>query len=1122
MDWPSQPVPKKPGNVSSAEPEDRQDYSFFPDRDRDPVFEGRVPHDSVRDDWMGKKFPRPWHISAILFVLAFGVYLATMSWTVFPGRPTSALLGHLKLQLSPAVTTPMWGWGVRLADRLPGLSVAAWMGLFSALCGALDIALVAWLMTRVGYLIRNEPGDQSFLREAQARRLSGLVAGLFLLFCMPFWVVSTRSLPDTFEALWLLLAVTAFSQYQLWGRRTYLFFFGFLFGSGMTESATFWVFLPLAIVLIAHEMYRWQALFDWRRQLVWWGGFGLGLSLYFFHILMLYKDAQWAGHFASPWAVLTQMLADQIGPVLMVRHSNGFFVVMFFCLVPWLTLYLMSRRSPWFYEWGQILVRAIFIGGLLAVLYNASFSPWNLMGMYFLVVTPYMIMAVCFGYMAGELWILGEIHLMLDTSFWRRFRRRAGSLVAMGVLPLAVLGASLHNWKQADGGQGAALQRSAESVLDQATTHRVLFAAGVLDDALRVVIRERWSPIVLISLPRISSPIYLEEVAQRFVHESLSGPLRQGDFEQFVENLLLLEMGQSLVAILDMPDLFQKYGYLLPSGFFYHLVDEAPSREMLRESFAQQQPFWREMSALVENLPPKKNEARVFLQYLGLTASKVANNFGVTLAEAELLDEAYEAFEAAVKMYPDNCSVLLNRLALHRMREADDLEELHKAVMHRLLALSGEQWSLATVFGHVWHPRQWLEEGWVWALSGVPEDEPGSRYKPAAPEEESAQLELLDQAYARWKVPLPSFVALRNVLVQNPRHTQAMVELGRLSLREFDFEVAEAYFEAAEEYGHDEALLQFDRIMIQYFQGQTEEALARLEGLSRSLFSSDIRIWLALALMTGPDNLRNAEAMRELRKHPDANTVVYMTLGAIYMKRSDWKAAAKHLEKAVSLDVRNIYAWELLLTVAGEQNNERLIVAARRALMSSSSGHYLRFEQMGIEAYGKGNLAAAEEAFRQGIQLQRHPTLLNNLAHVILERKGNLQEAHYLINEAVRRQPNVPSILVTRAQILMALGQLPEAYADVVLMLERKGKNLTPLLDLALLLVEKGDIERVHRLVELADRHDKLLTVIQRERLNALKTRLGIELKPAEEPEGPAPNGDDLDDDALEADLDAG
>ncbi|MDY0149288.1 MAG: hypothetical protein RBT03_04280 [Kiritimatiellia bacterium] len=1080
--------PDPPPNNGPSSP-----FRFFPPRNRDSAFEGRDPHESVKTDCMGHQFPRPWHIAAVLFVCALVVNLASMSWTAFPGLPTRALLQHLKLEPAPAVLNLFWGWGVRGADRVPGLTTTAWMGLVSAVCGALSVALLSWLMVRVGYVIRNEPGSASFLREAQARRLSGLVSGLYLLCTIPFWVASTRSLPGTFHVLWLLLTACVFSQYQLWGRRKHLFFLGFLYGAGITESATFLVFLPLAVFLVAREMFRWHAITDWRRQVAIWGGFLLGLVLYGFHAVVLFRHGLPSHAFASPWAALLQIWQSQMALVLQVRHSAGFFVVMFFCLGPWLTIFVMSRRSPWFYEWGQIVVRLIFIGGLLAVLYNASFSPWHLMGMSYLLLTPYVLMAVGMGYMAGEFWILGERHHLLDFRRRKRVLRRLSSSFALGVLPLAILAGGVRNWSEADGRHGAAIQRAAEEVLDRLDHPTVLLAAGVLDDALRIVIRERWSPVVLISLPRTRSPLYLQQLAKRVTAPSLAEPLNRGEFDLFLENLLIEEGGLANTAILDLPDHFREFGYLLPDGFVYLIALDPPQTDDWAAHLEAQRSFWAQMGHVADTLPPKQNPAYPYLQYLCLMASRVANNFGVMLMEADQADSAQEAFSAARRMFPKNISVLLNLLSTTPPSEDSTLTGLEEDIAAFVADMNGEQWSLATQFGHVWHPRQWLERGWVWALSGTPSVEPASRYAPPSlMREDSQQVQLFDKAYLQWGSAPPDESTLRNTLVHDPRHTEALVNLARLALRRRDFEVADAYFGEAMRLGHPEEALLFDRAMERVLRGDIEDAAVRLDNLSHFTFG-DVRVWCALALITKPNDSRNEKALRTLSKHPGINARTHEVLGSLYMARGQWDMALAELEKAVSLGEAKAHAWQLLLTVATEMQNSRLVQIAQRALMAQGGARYLQFQETGLAHYAKGDLAAAEQAFREGLQQQRHHTLLNNLAHIIQERGGNLQEALAMVNEAIRRQPGIPSILNTRAQILMAMDRLADARQDVVTALKREGQNMDPLLDLALRYRQQGDQEQVQKLVGMADQFADRLDAIQGERLKALKASLAAD-----------------------------
>ncbi|HPT17462.1 MAG TPA: DUF2723 domain-containing protein, partial [Kiritimatiellia bacterium] len=417
--------PTPPDTGSSPAP--RAPFDFFPPGMTHTPGEGRDPRVPLEMDFVSRNFPTANQIAAVLFLVSLVLFLASMSWTAFPGPPTLALLAHLDPRGAPTTLDPLWGWVLRGCARLPMGTIAGWAGLFSALCGAACVALLAKLMMRVGYLIRNEPGRYSFVREAQARRLSGVVAGLYLACSIPFWVASTRSLPDTFHVLLLLAFAWFVSQYQHWGRRRHLFLAGFLFGLGASEFPTFLVFSPLAIFVVVREMFRWRSLRTWQGHAALFGGLALGLLFYPLDAFVFYKQSLAAGAYVAPLAAVRQLLAAQLQQITQIRFSPGFLVIVAVSALPWLTLFAMSSRSPWFYEWGQVGVRLVFLGGFCAILFDASFSPWSLMGIGYLMITPYLMLAICAGYVAGEFLILGERQAMLDVKPFRKALRRAST-----------------------------------------------------------------------------------------------------------------------------------------------------------------------------------------------------------------------------------------------------------------------------------------------------------------------------------------------------------------------------------------------------------------------------------------------------------------------------------------------------------------------------------------------------------------------------------------------------------------------------------------------------------------------------------------------------------------------
>ncbi len=1053
--------------------------------------EGRDPRIPLESDPVANQFPTERQIGFCLSLLSLVLYLASMSWTAFPGPPTWALLAHLDPHSPPTSLDPLWGWWVKAAARLPVGTVAGWTGLFSALCGAASVGLLARLMMRVGYLIRNEPGRYSFIREAQARRLSGTTTGLYLACSIPFWVASTRSMADTFHVLLLLVFAWFVSQYQHWGRRRHLFLAGLFFGIGIAEYPTFLVFLPLAVFHVVREMIRWQVLRSWRMQFVLWSGLALGLLLYPLDAYVLFKQSASAGMYIPPLAAVRQVLADQVQLVTQIRFNPGFLAIIAVSIVPWLTLFTMSSRSPWFYEWGQVGVRLIFIGGLVAILFDAPFSPWHLLGMGYLMVVPYLMLAICTGYMAGEFWILGEAQALLDTALIKRTVRRASSLLAV-FLPLVVVAGGVFNWSTVDGRYGRIADMAVSEILKRLEDRDILFSTGLLDDSLCLTVLEKKIPVRVISAPRTPSILYLQRLAKTFQEEAWRQPLSRGDFGMFLENLLMSEEGPGRVAIIDMPDVFREFGYLAPDGFLYRL-ETVPGQIDLPALVESQKPFWDWMGQLARYPVPEKSILRPYQNQLKLMASKVANNLALVQIERGDEEGALETLRMARRIHPENISVLLNLMEMGRTRELPEAAELEAAWVERQEKLGGERWVLAVRFGYVWNAREWVRRGHVWALSGVPAVEEAARRKPAVSDEDEAsndnRLRVLDQAYLMWGVPFRDDAYYRGQLMNDGRDTTALMAMCRLALRRNDPEAAEAYIAEAMAMGLAEEKTLFDRAMLAYVRGEEEAAVQSLAALVR-LTSGDMRAWMALLLFSDEADPLNGEAMKMLKSQGGAPIGVHLTLASVHMSRQQWAAAQSELEQAIQQDSRNTQAWEMMVMLAQERGNKPLLDTGLRALLERDQEHFLQYQNAGVEHYRKGELAQAEAMFRKGVQRRRDAALLNNLAHVVMERGGNLQDALKLVNEALLRQPGQPQMLSTRGAIYVKQGRFKEALQDLQESLRKQGRTNNLLILLAQTYEGLGDQTRALTVAKALASQPEKLDAKQKQVLKELLLRL--------------------------------
>lgn len=991
--------------------------------------------------------------------LAFGAYWATMSWTAFPGLPVQSLLDALGWSSNPGAIDPLWGGLVKISARLPLLPVAAWTGLFAALFGSFCVYLVVRLMGNVGYRRWMAWTKSSQAKERQARCLSGCVAGLYLAACVPFWVAATRSLPATFHLWLLLLAAHWFSAYQRSGKRVHLGLLGLLYGVGMAEFATFIVFLPLALAFMGMEFYRWRALASRTTHAVFWGGLLAGAAGYPLHAFRLVCS----GACASPAEALGRILQAQFDSIILLRTHPGFIVILFFCVVPWLLLFAISRRSPWFYEVPQVLVRLMFIGGLLALFFNASFSPWRMLGMHYLMVTPYLLFAICMGYMAGEFWILGEPPPPRSSRARRMARRAAGAFAVL--LPVAIVAGGVWNGREADGRHGAFAAKAVAEILSRIGSRDVLYSAGPLDDSLRLAAGERRLRLRVVRATRTESPTYLRHLAGQFTNDLLRLPLSGGDFARFHRNWMLTDGALARTAAVDLPDAFHAFAHPVPDGLVYRLepaVDGVDGNALLESQTA----LWHWLEDMAAHPVPERSLARPQQDWLCAVGAKTANNLGVWLAEQGDRDGARKAFRAARRMHPENLAALMNLLELARGDASPDPEGLEEEWNRRREGLRAERWTLGGRYGYLWNPSAWAERGFPWALSGRP-SEIGTM--PPGQENAAAELDLhaqwLDQAYLRWGAPVQEEWALRAMLGRNDKDTDALMELARLALRRQDPDTAEVYMAEALAMGLPEAELRFDRAIATAVRGDRAQAVVLLKELEREN-PSDVRAWSALLRLAEASDPVRQQAMRILKIQPSGHVGIHLVLAWEHLLNYRWKDAEEELDRVVQSNPRHRQAWELLVVLGQLKGNRRLIESGTSTLIAEDPQHPLTYIRRALGASRQGRLDAAESELKVGLQLGRNPDLLNTLAYIKIQNNEDEKDIRALLDEAIAKRPFHPVYRCTRIELELREGNLDEAWAELQTVRNAMPEFMPAALLAARILVAQGNLLGVRRMAE--------------------------------------------------------
>lgn len=1018
-----------------------------------------------------------WLVPLLLMAGALALYLATLSRGAFPGLPAKSLAWHLWLTSAPTLLDSLWGRLVRVCAGLTGENVALWTGWLSAMAGAAGIGVLAVLMMRVRYQIHDAHDPEEVRREAQARMLAGVTAGLFLMLSIPFWILSTRSLPGTFHLLMLLGAAGLFSEYQRTGKSGRLYLLGLLYGVGITEFATFWIFAPLAALLIVRAMLQ-RAEFSWPVLLRTGLCLVPGLLLYLVNGWTLWAEptAVYRG-FDSLGSVIWYIWRDQWHLIMNAPQTTGFLLVMVLTVVPWGMLFLLRAKRPaWRYSVWQVFLRLAVLAAAVATLFNLPLSPWKFFGMAYVMVTPYLILAACAGYVAGEFWVMGQVREHRNAGIGQPLRTVMG---IMGLLlPAAFLAAGYRNLPVADGRPGTALATLAQGVVEDLRGRDVLLSAGVLDDAIRLAARQRQPELKVVSLPQTASASYRELLAKSF-SEPRQQSLLQVGFGAFLQDFLGRDEGLARTAAVDQADLLREFGFLVPDHLVYR-VELSADRVDLGYLLERQKDFWARMEKMAAAPADRRNPAHAYERYVLRVASKGANNLGFMQVERGETAAALDTFKQARRIDPDNVSALLNLLTLAQAQELPEAAE-YQAAWEDFKSRhvdSRVMWSLSALYGYVHNTALLVRQGMMWAVSGKPRIAEAELRRASGTQAVNAEVKaFLGRAYLHSGDLQRSAEFYRDVLKEKPGDIQALLMLAEMSIGAEDYAEAESLLARAEAAGVPPEQLRFERTVLAYLQGQGGTVRADLKDLVKQ-DKDNVRAWALLAMLTsdGSEPETYEKALKALKGLQGTSPEVRLMLAELHVSRQEWAEARNELDQVSRMNPRNIRAWEMLVLVDFQERKRELAEDHVRNLLTLDPGNFMGNLMLGSFQYGRGHYSLAESSYRTALQVRRDPAVLNDLAYLLmLKGGGSVQEARSLIEEALVLQPGNPIFLSTRGEINLRDGRHDEAERDLQQVLAAVPDNAQAILLSAQLYAARGQQEAALELAKtLADRQGEL------------------------------------------------
>ena len=166
------------------------------------------------------------------------------------------------------------------------------------------------------------------------------------------------------------------------------------------------------------------------------------------------------------------------------------------------------------------------------------------------------------------------------------------------------------------------------------------------------------------------------------------------------------------------------------------------------------------------------------------------------------------------------------------------------------------------------------------------------------------------------------------------------------------------------------------------------------------------------------------EVLPQLKEDPQAQADLYLRIGETYRRKGDYQSAIGNLKQAQAMQPDSV-------TVAGTL-------------------------AMTLEA--DGQRSAAEERYRGVLKLDpNNAVAMNNLAYLLSENGGDLDEAMSLALQARKSQPDMTEISDTVGWIYLKKGSPDQAIAAFDTVVQKEPARAEYHYHLAMALVQKGD-----------------------------------------------------------------
>lgn len=1029
-------------------------------------------------------------------LVALSLFLLTLSHSVYPGVSASLTAASVGLISPSGADHPIYAVLARaVANWISLFSLPVRLNLISVVCGTLCVAFFYHLVSRLIFFLacfsggggqRTEYGGYDSAPEMPQEvhqdnkkliwvsAAAALLSCFLLVFLAPFWSAATRAHFALFD---LLLAVSAFDLLLTcdvaetrYGRYLLLASSLFLFTMGLFDSAAFLLLLPCYLFFIAYFL-----LYASHRKTL-------------FYTLVLVGVAGAACSLCAFFANTSLPVPKGLYSILLVstaqfasHHYHE--LLSFFPRTGWVLIFLQTGAPALILLFGAArLFRLSAYGKLSAVLMLTAFALPSLLN---LSIAPYAfyqhidrlpVFASAFAAAGIGFALAACLKLLLappeetaspdeanDPVFRERERKRKGSSV-FAAITLAAIGAQIpfvpwRSFFDVDNRVCAFADIISRELVQTMGARTCLVSNGYLDNHLLIQAFLIKHPLKLVTIAPGSqntrelftwvaeTPLF-NDLNRVRLQNALSISTVRFIMEWFKSDPQVTERAVAFAS----PDLWIACGYrAIPEGLGFGGVGQSAPPPNPKTLANRNQAFAEKIAPLLQ--PPKHENQQLanLRRILRMKASFASNELGILLEEANLPEEAFQAYSCARQIDPLNLSANINCYALASAKKIhpESIDRLRRNI--RSLSSDNQTHNLSLMgilqtYGSIRQPDFYRQQASAWSAKGDASVAADKIAKAMDLSKEAGVSALIDNAmfYLQAGSLEKAEACCQAALEKDPANAAAMAAMSTLAISANKVEEAEKWLSKAKQNGAQGNMVLYQSIVLAMLRKDNALAL-RLLAKATQDNPNDQRYWLLYADQLLKENatqeveFKVLPAMQKALNSPN-HYLVHTMRGFLLRKKGNQylKEARLELLRALNMNTLLPDVWHILFDADLAIGNPAFIESDAKFQLAVEPDNALANYLMGTCCMSRNALKESEDFFRRSIE--KHPTApaCNDLSEN-LRRQQRLTEAEAFARQALSIQSDFAPALDTLACILVDGGK-----ADDALPFAEKANGIAP------------------------------------------------------------------------------